>query len=349
LLACFNPRGPYPILLVEGVHGSGKTTLLKFIRACVDPRVANVEKIPRDDEQFFLAALNSWLAAFDNVSGTIPQWFSDSVCCVSTGAAYGLRKFYNQDQRVIYRVERPQAFTGIGDIINKPDALDRVWVVRITKQKLKQIKKLAQSFEALRPRILGELLSIVAHILKEQPEIERRCESGEIELPRMADAAVWVMSAEKVFDWEAGWVSQALKANTEELTAVAISSHPVVHLLRGVIKPGEIFDNQIGDLLSTIKALDMPASLRRYVPSSASALGQRIAQIEPELQRMGWRIERTSKRRQPNDKGTSKFVLIERPPDDDDHVCGAPEVAEDTNGDVPSDFSASNPDEVDES
>ena len=41
LIGCFMPRGPYPILVLQGEQGSGKSTLASMLRSLVDPAKAD--------------------------------------------------------------------------------------------------------------------------------------------------------------------------------------------------------------------------------------------------------------------------------------------------------------------
>src|SRR5262249_36052642 len=68
LLAALRPRGPYPILVVHGGHGSAKTTLVRVVRCLVDPNTAPLRLPPRDVQNVAIAASNSWIVAYDNLS-----------------------------------------------------------------------------------------------------------------------------------------------------------------------------------------------------------------------------------------------------------------------------------------
>jgi hypothetical protein len=69
LLAALRPTGPYPLLAISGEQGSAKTVLSKLLRALVDPNVAPVRALPREERELMIAANNGHLLAFDNLSG----------------------------------------------------------------------------------------------------------------------------------------------------------------------------------------------------------------------------------------------------------------------------------------
>jgi hypothetical protein len=69
LLAALRSTGPYPLLAISCEQGSAKTVLSKLLRALVDPNVAPVRALPREERELMIAAKNSHLLAFDNLSG----------------------------------------------------------------------------------------------------------------------------------------------------------------------------------------------------------------------------------------------------------------------------------------
>ena len=59
--------GPNPLLAISGEHGSAKTVLSKMLKALIDPNVAPVRALPREERELMIAANNDPLA-FDNLS-----------------------------------------------------------------------------------------------------------------------------------------------------------------------------------------------------------------------------------------------------------------------------------------
>jgi hypothetical protein len=66
LLAALRPGGPYPLLAISGEQGSAKTVLSKVLRALVDPNVAPVRALPREERELMIAANNGHLLALEN-------------------------------------------------------------------------------------------------------------------------------------------------------------------------------------------------------------------------------------------------------------------------------------------
>ena len=118
LLAALRPGGPYPLLAISGEQGSAKTVLSKLLRALVDPNVAPVRALPREERELMIAANNGHLLAFDNLSG-LPPWLSDALCRLASGGSFAVRQLYTDDEEVLFKAARPILLNGIEDVIGR--------------------------------------------------------------------------------------------------------------------------------------------------------------------------------------------------------------------------------------
>jgi hypothetical protein len=66
------------LLTITGEQGSAKTFLSKLLRALVDPNVAAVRALPREERELMIAANNGPVLAFVNLSALAPP-----ICCGS--------------------------------------------------------------------------------------------------------------------------------------------------------------------------------------------------------------------------------------------------------------------------
>jgi hypothetical protein len=76
LLGALRAGGPYPVLAIAGEQGSAKTVLSKLLRALIDPSVAPVRALPRDERELFIAASNGPRKRLDPDSRVAP-WTDD--------------------------------------------------------------------------------------------------------------------------------------------------------------------------------------------------------------------------------------------------------------------------------
>jgi hypothetical protein len=106
LLAALRPGGPYPLLAVSGEQGSAKTGLSKLLKALIDPNSAPVRATACEGRELMIAASNSHLLAFDNLSG-LPAWLSDALCRLASGGSFAVRQLYTDDDEVLFQAARP--------------------------------------------------------------------------------------------------------------------------------------------------------------------------------------------------------------------------------------------------
>src|SRR5260221_13477228 len=100
LLGALRAGGPYPVLAIAGEQGSAKTVLSKLLRALIDPSVAPVRALPRDEREVFIAASNSHVLAFDNLSG-LPPWLSDTLCRLTSGGSFSTRRLLTHAAKLL--------------------------------------------------------------------------------------------------------------------------------------------------------------------------------------------------------------------------------------------------------
>ena len=182
LLGALRAGGPYSALAVAGEQGSAKTVLSKLLRALIDPSVAPVRALPRDERELFIAASNGHVLAFDNLSG-LPPWLSDTLCRLTSGGAFSTRRLFTDQDEILFATARPVILNGIEDIITRPDLADRAILLTlapIAQRQRRPENALWREFELARPHILGALLDAAAHGLRMLPQVRLQ------RLPRMA-------------------------------------------------------------------------------------------------------------------------------------------------------------------
>jgi hypothetical protein len=106
LLAALRSGGPYPLLAISGEQGSAKTVLSKLLKALIDPNAAPVRALSREQRELMIAANNSYLLAFDNLSG-LPHWLSDALCRLATGGSFAVRSSTPMTRRCCSRHHAP--------------------------------------------------------------------------------------------------------------------------------------------------------------------------------------------------------------------------------------------------
>jgi hypothetical protein len=212
IVAALRAKGPYPILLLQGEQGTAKSTMERLLRRLIDPVVAPVRTPPRGDRDLLIAAVNSWVMAYDNLSG-IPPWLSDALCRLATGGGFSTRELYTDSDEVVFDAMRPVILNGIDHLADRADLADRALILqlpRIESKDRRDEREIYAVFERELPRILGALYTAISVALATVDHVTLT------EKPRMADFALWAMAALPGFDFSPETFLTAYRGNRAE-------------------------------------------------------------------------------------------------------------------------------------
>ncbi len=284
IVAAQRPRGPYPILCIQGEHGSSKSTTTRLVRRLVDPNASPVRAAPRELRDLAIAGRAAHVLAFDNLSG-LPLWLSDALCRVATGGGFATRALCTDDEEVIFDFQRPVIVNGIDDVATRPDLADRCLVVMlpaISSDKRRRERDIMGQFAAAAPRIYGAVLTAVAGALAREDHVALP------ELPRMADFAIFVTAAEPALGWAEGDFIGAYGANRNDNTTVALDADLVAQILLRFMAGRGAWSGMAKDLLDALRdhASDRERESRAW-PASPHALSTRLRRAAPVLRELG--------------------------------------------------------------
>jgi hypothetical protein len=281
LLAALRGGGPYPLLAISGEQGSAKTVLSKLLKALIDPNVAPVRALVREERDLVIAANNSHVLAFDNLSN-LSHTLSDAFCRLATGASFGLRQLYTDQDEVLFQAARPILLNSIEDVISWPDLADRAIFLTlppIADRGRRPEKQFWDQFEIARPRILASLLDAAAHGLLKLSGIHLG------QLPRMADFALWATACETAF-WPAGTFGRAYLANRRTAIEDLIDVDPVAARVRELMTNRQTWTGSASDLLRA-GAGDTFSGTSAGWPNNPRALAGRLRRAQTFLRTMG--------------------------------------------------------------
>ena len=191
LVAALWPRGPYPILVLQGEQGTAKSTVARMLRAVVDPSKAPLRSTPRDVRDLMIAARNGRLIVYDNLSG-LPTWLSDALCRLATGGGFGTRALYTDTEEILIDVQRPVILNGIGYIATRQDLIDRSIIINLTpipERARRTEAEMWAEFAKAHPCILAGLLDALSGAIRNYSQVDLPSK------PRMADFAVLAVAA----------------------------------------------------------------------------------------------------------------------------------------------------------
>jgi hypothetical protein len=293
LLAALRGRGPYPILVLMAEQGAAKTTTTRVLRKLLDPSESDVRRPPRNMEDLMIAATNSHVVAFDNLS-RLSDELSDNLSMLATGGGFAVRTLYTNTEEQIFHAQRPIVLNGISQAATRGDLLDRAIVVTlppIPEHERKDEVTFWREFELARPSILGALLDAISIGLRRVDDVylERK--------PRMADFAVWGVAVERGCPWKEGSFMRIYTGNRLRAVESALDGDPVVEIVRAICP----WEGTASELLAELNHRAPEALTKRKDwfsrPRQVSDVLRRLA---PGLRRTGIDVtlgDRTSDRR----------------------------------------------------
>ena len=284
LAAALRPRGPYPVLILQGEQGSAKSTAQRMLRALVDPSTVPLRTAPREERDLMIAATNGWCVAFDNLSG-VPIWLSDALCRLATGGGFGTRALYTDQEEILFAAMRPAMLNGIADVASRPDLLDRSLVVElpvIPEDKRKTEREIWAEFAEERPGYLGALLDAVSVALKRLPEVRLE------KLPRMAEFAEWVVAAEEGLGFKEGAFMGAYAVARSDAVGHALENDAVAEAVLAFMAERREWEGTATELHRNL-ALRVEDNVQRTRgwPKTSSYLSAKLKRLAPALRDRG--------------------------------------------------------------
>ncbi len=286
LLYSFSPKGPYPVLIIQGEQGSAKSTFGKLLRSLIDPSSAPLRATPKGERDLMIAAQNGWLLSYDNLSH-LPSWLSDALCRLSTGSGFSTRELYTNSDETIFHASRPVCLNGITEFAIRDDLLDRSLILKlppIPEDKRRSEQQLWQEFEKNQQMILGAILDGLAGVIKNMPQV--KLESH----PRMADFARFSVAVEMELGWTEGRFIKAYENNRISGIVMAVEADPVAQTIRNWDSEYP-WEGTATDLYKELKerADDVISSSKAW-PETPNALGNKLRRIQPSLRKLGIEI-----------------------------------------------------------
>jgi hypothetical protein len=283
-VAAIHPNGPYPDLALLSLAGSGKSTMLRMFKRLIDPSSAELRSLSTDVRDLFIAAANSWLLAFDNVSSISPE-MSDALCILASGGGFTKRANYTDGDEHVINVQRPVAINGIGDIITRQDLMDRsipIATPYIPEEERQPEAEFWAAFEEDKPKILGALLYGLSTALRNVGNVKLD------KTPRMADFAKIAVAAESAYTDGKNSFLEMYTTNREDAAATIVENSPVGDVLRRLVNlngrmqltPTELFDRL------NKEARDYESNARTW-PSAPNKLKSIVERLAPALMKQG--------------------------------------------------------------
>lgn len=292
IVQAVRPRGPYPLLVVTGEQGAGKTFLTELLKALIDPSSIPTRSPPRNERDLLIAAENTHLLTFNNLSG-IKTWLSDALCCLLFGSGVATRRLHTDRVEEVFFYSRPVIINGIENMTSRPDLADRAIVLHlqpIPEAERRTEDELREAFRADLPRLLGGLLDTVVTALDRLDFIRGQ----RLALPRMADFAQWATAAELVFSHPEISFLDAYRANRAQTAAETMDLDPVAEAVLALVADTGEWTGTMTELLLQLKEWFVDGVPSDF-PTRAQSMAGRLGRIAPFLRTENVEIERPTR------------------------------------------------------
>lgn len=282
LVAALVPDIAHPIPLLVGEQGTGKSTTARLLSRLVDPSPAELRSVPRDLEQWAVAAAGSWLVVLDNISG-ISDWLSDALCRAVTGDGMVRRRLYENDDLSVLAFRRVVALTSIDPGALRGDLADRIVLFDLERfQHRGEELHLDQAFQAAWPHLLGGLCDLTCQVLAVVPtvQVDRP--------PRLADFARILAATDQVLGTSA---LETYRALSSRISADVVEADPVADAVRKLATTAGTWQGTAGELLAKLTADLGDQRSPRGWPATPRGMAAALTRAAPALRDIGVRVE----------------------------------------------------------
>lgn len=281
IAGALRPRSPYPVLLFTSEQGTGKSESTRRVKAITDPSAVPLRSPPREERDLCVAALNSHVLAYDNLSGC-PGWLSDGICRLATGGGIAARQLFTDTTEVLLQIARPVILNGIDDLASRPDLAERSLLVELMPISSRRTEAdLGRAYARFSGRIFGAVLEALKLAMRDAKSIDIG------QKPRMADFATWAAAAMPALGFTVADFLKAYRASIRSATLGAIEASPVA---TAVIELAERnphgWQGTVGELLLAIK----PEHDRTF-PATPEKLSNALRRLAPAFRQSGLSVE----------------------------------------------------------
>lgn len=289
MLECWRMDTAYPVAEIGNIEqGSGKSRAQSTLKRFIDPNAVNLRGKPKAVEDVYIAACNSLLISYENLSHLSDE-MQDAFCVLSTGGGFAKRQLFKDAEESTLSAKRPVIMNGIGTLATRQDLVDRLINLELCPLKATE-RKTDTELDALLAEkesgIFTGLLDLFAQALEILPTIQIDQKA------RMADFCLLgaaVYAARGVEDAAMAFMRD-YNAMRQEAIYRTLDSSPIAAAIMAYLD-----QHVLGAEFTTAKnALD--ALVQYYTdgeswPRSGKGLTEAIKRLAPAFRQIGIRTE----------------------------------------------------------
>ncbi len=126
MLECWRTDTAYPIAEIGNTEqGSGKSRAQSTLKRFIDPNTVNLRAKPKAVEDIYVAACNSLLISYENLSH-LTEEMQDAFCVLATGGGFAKRQLFKDSEESTLSAKKPVIMNGIGTLATRQDLVDRL-------------------------------------------------------------------------------------------------------------------------------------------------------------------------------------------------------------------------------
>ena len=289
LVAGLVPDISRAVSVFHGPQGSAKSTAMKLKRQLMDPSLVPIMGMPRDETTFAQWASHNLCVFLDNLS-SLPQWLSDQLARFCTGDGFIKRTLFTDDDDFVSTSQGVAGITGINLVVTQPDLLDRSILYRFERpadsDRLEDTE-IWNSFEEMRPRVLGAMFDALSHAIATRDRLEPP------RLARLADHARWMCAIALAMGHTALDFRAALEQNSTMQHAEALDSSPIANVLVDFMRDKHSWEGQPSDLMEELTTFAESNGVNTKIrswPKRANQLTRHINEVSTNLAASGLRF-----------------------------------------------------------
>lgn len=283
ILECYRADTPYALLELCGEQGSAKSSTQKILRQFIDPNTTALRGRPKSTEDIFVAAANTHLLSYENLSG-LSNDQSDALCVCATGGGYAARQLYTNGEESTLSAHCPVVLNGISPVVTRPDLLDRALSVTlpiITTSDRRTDRELEADLEQAEAAIFGGLLDLFAQALALLPSVKLDT------LPRMADFALLGEAVARSLGHPDGHFLSLYEDHQREAVGRTIDANPIAAAMADYIERGNEHRGLVKGLLDDLMRSKADHEKDDYWPRSPKGMADAIRRYAPALRQIG--------------------------------------------------------------
>ena len=283
IIECFRSDTPYALLELTGEQGAAKSSAQRIFRRFIDPNQVELRGKPKTVEDIYVAAANSHLLSYENLSG-LSNDQSDALCTCCTGGGYASRQLYTNGEESTLTAHCPVALNGISPVVLRPDLLDRAVSITLPEIKVRKTDdEIREATEAAAPGIMGALLDLFSNALAVLPSVVIPPEQR----PRMADFATLGEAIARVQGCTEGHFLNLYTEHRRTAIGRTIDASPVAAAMVAYVDRGNRYAGTVKGLLEILTEHKPDHERDEYWPRSPKGLADAMRRYSPALRQMG--------------------------------------------------------------